>query len=557
MTEKTSTTKTATRSTTTRATGKSKVAKPTGRSAGPKAQVNGIQETDAQNYIRESAENDLETFIRLIAPKQVLGSVHVELCRWWTRQDRKNHQMVLLPRDHGKSRMIAFRVAWEITRRPDIRILYVSATSNLAEKQLKMIKDILETSIYRRYWPEMIHPDEGKREKWTNTEISVDHPKRKEEAVRDPTVFTGGMTTSLTGLHCDIAVLDDIVVFENAYTEDGRDKVRRQYSLLSSIEGADAEEWVCGTRYHPNDLYADMAKMDVDIYNKKGEIVSSEPIYEIFERQVEDAGDGTGEFLWPRQQRSDGKWFGFDRQILAKKRAQYIDRTQFRAQYYNDPNDPGELRIGRDKFQYYDKKFLTNEGGAWYYKNNKLNVFASVDFAYSLRKRADYTAIVVIGLDKEGMIYVLDIDRFKSERVSEYYEHILDLHVKWDFRKLAAEVTAAQKAIVNELKDAYIRPNGLFLSIVEVKPTRHQGSKEERLSAILEPKYDNQSVWHYLGGNCQILEDELIAHNPAHDDVMDALATAIEISIPPTGNLARQRSQGNIIYDRRFGGVRF
>lgn len=465
--------------------------------------------------------------------------------------------MVLLPRDHGKSRMIAFRVAWEITRRPDIRILYVSATSNLAEKQLKMIKDILDTSIYRRYWPDMTHVDEGKREKWTNTEISVDHPKRKEEAVRDPTVFTGGMTTSLTGLHCDIAVLDDIVVFENAYTEDGRDKVRRQYSLLSSIEGADAEEWVCGTRYHPNDLYADMAKMDEDIYDKKGELIGSEPIYEIFERQVEDAGDGTGEFLWPRQQRSDGKWFGFDRQILAKKRAQYIDRTQFRAQYYNDPNDPGELRIGRDKFQYYDKKFLTNEGGAWYYKNNKLNVFASVDFAYSLRKRADYTAIVVIGIDKEGMIYVLDIDRFKSERVSEYYNHILDLHIKWDFRKLAAEVTAAQKAIVNELKDAYIRPNGLFLSIIEVKPTRHQGSKEERLSAILEPKYDNQSVWHYLGGNCQILEDELIAHNPAHDDVMDALATAIEISIPPTGNLARQRNQGNIIYDRRFGGVRF
>jgi hypothetical protein len=303
--------------------------------------------------IREAAENDLETFIRLIAPKQVLGQVHIDLCRWWSRQDRKSHQLVLLPRDHGKSRLIAFRVAWYITKNPDCRILYISATSNLAEKQLKFIKDILTSSIYRRYWPEMVNEEEGKREKWTNSEISVDHPKRKEEGIRDPTVFTGGLTTSLTGLHCDVAVLDDVVIYENAYTDDGRQKVESQYSLLSSIEGADAEEWVCGTRYHPKDLYAKLQEMNEEIFDDDGEIVDYEPIYEVFEKQVEDAGDGTGEFLWPRSQRSDGKWFGFDRKVLAKKRGQYLDRTQFRAQYYNDPNDPGDMRIDRDKFQYY------------------------------------------------------------------------------------------------------------------------------------------------------------------------------------------------------------
>ena len=38
----------------------------------------------------------------------------------------------------------------------------------------------------------------------------LDHPLRKKENVRDPSIFTGGLTTSLTGLHCDIAVLDDV-----------------------------------------------------------------------------------------------------------------------------------------------------------------------------------------------------------------------------------------------------------------------------------------------------------------------------------------------------------
>lgn len=506
--------------------------------------------------IRAAAEADLETFIRLVAPYQVLGAVHQEWCRWATSEATRNHQLTLLPRDHGKSRMIAFKVAWRITRQPDVRILYISATSNLAEKQLHFIKNILLSPIYRRYWPEMVNPNENDREKWTNSEISVDHPKRKAEAIRDPTVFTGGLTTGLTGLHCDVAVLDDVVVPENAYTEEGRDKVARQYSLLSSIEGSDMEEWVVGTRYHPNDLYASMLEMESETYID-GEEGEKESIYDVFERVVEDVGDGTGSFLWPRQRRKDGKEFGFDASILAKKRAKYLDKSQFRAQYYNDPNSGDRGGIDRGKFQYFSPKHLTNDGSGWYLNGKKLNLFASVDFAASTGSRSDYTAIVVIGIDRDRCIYVLDVDRFKTDKISEYYEHILNLHVKWGFRKLGAEVTAFQKAIVNDLRDSYFRPNGLYVSIEELKHTKQQGSKEERLAAILEPRYDNLSVWHFKGGHCQTLEDELVMQHPPHDDCKDALAAAISIAIPPSGIVGRDKTglQSNVIYHPRFGGV--
>lgn len=510
-----------------------------------------------KDEIRIAAENDLETFIRLIAPYQVLGSVHQEWCQWTQSQDTSNHQLTLLPRDHGKSRLVAFKAAWRITRQPDIRILYISATANLAEKQLGFIKQILTSDIYRRYWPEMVNQNENDREKWTNGEICVDHPKRKAEAVRDPTVFTGGLTTGLTGLHCDVAVLDDIVVPENAYSEEGRDKVARQYSLLSSIEGADMEEWVVGTRYHPKDIYASMLEMEHEIYDDRGEVIDKVSVYDVFERTVESIGDGTGSFLWPRQQRADGKWFGFDASILAKKRAKYVDRTQFRAQYYNDPNDPAEMNIDRSKFQYYSPKHLTNDGSGWYVNGKKLNLFASVDFAASVGNRADYTAIVVIGVDRENTVYVLDIDRFRTDKISEYYKHILDLHVKWGFRKLGAEVTAFQKPIVNDIRDNYFRPNGLYISIEELKHSKAQGSKEERIAAVLEPRYDNLGVWHFKGGHCQTLEDELIMKHPPHDDVKDALAAAISIAVPPTGVLSRDRDykRGNVIFHSRFGGV--
>ena len=506
--------------------------------------------------IRTAAESDLVTFIKLVAPEQVLGQCHEDVCNWWTRPDYKSHQLLLFPRDHGKSRLIAFRVAWELTKNPTLRILYISATANLAEKQLGFVKGILTSEIYRRYWPEHVNADEGKRIRWTNSEISLDHPARKKENVRDPSVFTGGLTTSLTGMHCDIAVLDDVVVYENAYTGEGRNKVKSQYSLLSSIEGAEAREWVVGTRYHPADRYNDLLQMTEDLYTDQGEKTGEENIYEVFEKPVEERGDGTGEFLWPRSQRKDGKWFGFDMKILSKKRGQYLDKGQFRAQYYNDPSDPDNVPVSPDKFQYYERKHIREENGYMYYRNNRLNVFAAVDFAFSLNKRADYTAIVVVGIDADNNIYVLDIDRFRTDRISDYFEHILHLSNKWSFRKLRAETTVAQMAIVKQLKEL-IKQHGLAISIDEFRPNKSQGNKQERISSILEPRYDNMSIWHYRGGNVQTLEEELSSRNPPHDDVIDALASVVDMAVKPARNARRANNSNNIVWaNNKFRGSR-
>ena len=502
--------------------------------------------------IRQAAENDLAIFIQLVSPERVLGQCHIDVIRWWNREDAKSHQLLLYPRDHGKSALVAYRVAWEITKDPTLRVLYISATANLAEKQLAFIKGILTSDIYKRYWPLHVNPEEGKRTKWTTSEIALDHPRRKEENIRDSTIFTGGLTTSLTGLHCDIAVLDDVVVFENAYVAEGRTKVRSQYSLLSSIEGANAREWIVGTRYHPKDLYNDLMEMQETLYDEDGNAIGEENIYEIYERAVENRGDGTGEFLWPRQQRKDGKWFGFNIQVLAKKRGQYLDRTQFRAQYYNDPSDPDNAPIQMDKFQYYDKQHITLSNGNWYYRDNKLNIFASVDFAFSLSKQADSTAIVVIGVDADNNIYVLDIDRFKTNKIIDIFEHVAHMHEKWSFRKLRAEVTVAQAMIVQQLKD-YIREYGMSLSIDEFRPTKN---KEERIAAALEPKYDNHQMWHYRGGNCQVLEEELVMRHPPHDDVKDALASAVEIAVKPMQHTMHSERKNVINFNSRFRGSR-
>jgi hypothetical protein len=247
-------------------------------------------------------------FINLVSPSSMLGHIHEEVINWWTREDAKDNQLVLLPRGHQKSRLLAFRAAWWITKHPETTILYVSATAALAEKQLLAIKNILDSPSYRRYWPEMINLEEGKREKWAVSEISVDHPKRKQEGVRDSTVFAVGLTTNTTGFHADVVCLDDIVVPANAYTEDGRDKVASAYSQLASSENPGAREWVVGTRYHPRDIYQTLMEMMEATFNGDGDQEDEVEVYEVFQREVET----NGEYLWPKQMRKDGKYFGYD-----------------------------------------------------------------------------------------------------------------------------------------------------------------------------------------------------------------------------------------------------
>lgn len=511
--------------------------------------------------VRLRAREDLFYFANLVNKGYMYGDVHKEIFKWMEQYTLFNNtatltsnKLIMLPRAHLKSHMVATWVAWIMLRHPEVTILYVSATAELAITQLYAIKNIIGGTTFNRYFPEYIHPQEGKREKWNNFKICIDHPFRKKEGIRDNTVATAGLTTNTTGWHADVVVSDDLVVPENAYTEDGRESVSKKASQFTSIRNAGGFTLACGTRYHPSDIYAVWKEQVYDNYNDDNELLGKELVWDIKEYVVEE----DGVFVWPRRVRPDGKAFGFNWNVLARIKGEYDDVVQYYAQYYNNPNDPSSDRISREKFQYYNPRLLKKEGSKWFYNGRRLNVYAAVDFAFSLNKNADYSAIAVVGVDSERNYYVLDVDRFKTNKTITYFEHIAELHSKWNFRKLRAETTMAQEVIVEAVKD-YVKQHGTTLSVESYRPNRHEGSKEERIAAALEHLYDNMQVWHYEGGYIDILEQELVQARPAHDDCKDALACAVAISVPPAKSTRAKIKDfmSSPVTNNRFGGMSF
>lgn len=500
--------------------------------------------------IRERAEKDLYFFACLVHPSRVYGTLHKKLFRFLQRNEKD--QLALLPRGHQKSQCIATWAAWWITKHPETTIVYLSATEDLATQQLYSIKAILEGEIHRRYWPDMIVSDESKREEWNFKNIKVDHPLRKELGVRDRTVAARSVGSNTTGLHADVLIFDDLVVPDNAYTEEGRRKVNAAYSQFSSVLNTGGITKAVGTRYHGRDIYATMLDAEVEHVTSEGEITGSHKMYEVMQEAVEDGGI----YLWPRERHpKTGRWYGFNPQELAKIRAKYFaagERAQFYGQYYNSPDDPDSEKIGSEHFQYYDRKFLTEKDGTWYIKDKALALFAGGDLAFTDNSTSDYTAFSVIGLDSAGYVYILELDMFRTTKYERMYSTIERLHRKWGFRKVRIETNAGANLAVEYMKDR-IREEGLMLTI-EGKAARKE--KTERHQMILEPRYENGSVFHYKGGLITTYEEQLILTRPSHDDLLDATSIALEISkVPKKRRGDSDMSRGKVIsIDSRFGG---
>lgn len=525
---------------------------------------------DKIRHIIEECEHNLHAFAVTVNPYYMYGDIHQQVFSWLGDPEANERQLLLLPRGHLKSHCIAVYCAWKITYEPWTTIVYLASQDDLAKAQLYAIKQMMTSDIYRTLWPEMFTERKiggsGKTERgaWSAYAFDVDHPARKERGVRDHTMIIKTVSSNVQGLHCDGLCFDDVVVPQFADTETGRDHLNRSLGYFSSVLNPGGWIKAVGTRYHPEDAYNSMIESKVPVWNEEvKDFVGEEPAWHLLEHVVEDSPDrsGLGRYLWPRTEspHEPGKWYGFDPRELAKIKADYQSHqgvVNFYSQYYNDPNDVGTQRISRDNFQYYDQIHLKTKNEKIYYKENKLNVYAAMDVAWSTTDRSDYTAIAVVGIDSNGFFYLLGLDRFRTSDFLVYYDHIIALQQRWHFKRLLVETNAAGSLVAQEVEN-HVRRNGGVLVVEKRAVNSRAQSKGENWAAVLEPRYHSKSVFHFYGGLTPTLEEELISARPRHDDLKDALCAAMSMAVPPSNKKIRDYQENNVIHGRFGGRVRY
>lgn len=495
--------------------------------------------------IRQECEQDLFTYAQMMFPKRYFGDVHQEMFGFF--QDSLESAMgsgdgdnscALIPRDHQKSFCIAVALSWVITKYPWITAVYVSSNPTLTEKQLQVIKNIFTTPLHRELWPDMLNYERGRTGKmehkplgtWTKTEISVDHPDRP-SSEKDPTVMATSAKSTNTGSHFKICIFDDLVTNENYASAADREALKEVSQSFASIATTGSIMWAVGTRYGDDDLYTSWQEMTYEVFDDKtGELKETRPVWKFFERKVEDsfAMDGSGTYVWPRQQMPDGSWYGFNRTELSRKKAQMLNLELFYCQYYNTANATATDKINKDSFMYANTSALENRNGTWYYGDKPLKLHSAMDLNFTeglgiKKKKRDSTAISVIGWDSDGYLYVLEQRRFQTDKPEKYYKELIELHDYWGFRETTIESNVGGSVVVRFIKDE-IRKDGRTLVVNGVPSSQN---KKEKIELTLEPLYRNKSVYHFKGGYTRLLEEELRLSRPPHDDLKDSLAIAV------------------------------
>ena len=159
-----------------------------------------------------------------------------------------------------------------------------------------------------------------------------------------------------------------------------------------------------------------------------------------------------------------------------------------------------------------------------------LNIYMTVDLAISQKKTADYTAIMVVGVNKQNHWFILDccFGRFDP---SETIDNIFKMVGKWSPQKVGVEKVAYQAALSHFLMKEMPKRN-MFFTVTQLKAQRR---KEERISA-LQPRFTSGSIWipENAGDWWEELQSEMLAFpNGIHDDLLDALAYVEQISETP------------------------
>lgn len=410
----------------------------------------------------------------------------------------KKMLLLMMPRNTFKSSIVTIGFTLQyFLHDPNARVLIDSETYSKAKNFLAEIKGHLEGNQKYRDVFFTIHgcyPDDNKRStsvRWTDAQMDLAcRTKQRKEA----SITASGIDRSINGLHFDLIIGDDLHSEKNTTNKEQIEQVIDHWKLSLSLLEPNKYMIVIGTRWDYNDLYQYLLDEERDRFN-------------VMIRQAR-FPDGT--LLFPEL---------LDDAFLTNQRktqGSYI----FSCQYMNDPIDDESATFKREYFQYKDWEAVKGKPINWY-----LCVDPSQDGPMS-----DFAAFVEVGMDYMGELVVGDCYRMKL-RHGEIVNFIFDLHNRKHYRAIAVETVAGQKSLSYMLGDEQ-KSRRQWLPLKDINS--RVKSKEDRILG-LSPYYEFRRVWHLNDGKgLPDLEDELL-HFPKgkHDDVIDALATVLEVATVP------------------------
>jgi len=327
-------------------------------------------------------------------------------------------------------------------------------------------------------------------------------------------VIARGSNQKLRGLKWrnkrpNLIVGDDLENDEMVMSQDRRQKFHNWFlKALLPAGSDDAIFRIVGTILHLDSmlerLMPPIGARDTVIDGLKSTTTNTKKVWKSVRYKAHN--EDFSHILWPEK---------FTQERLEAERQDYLDQGYpegYAQEYLNYPIDDSTAYFRKDDFRFeYDFRELGD---------TPLNYYSAIDFAISQRQRADYTAIVTVGIDSNNKMYVVDARKGRWDGM-EIIEEMFNVHMTYTPELFTTETGAIEKALGPFLRKE-MQERGVFLNLNPLPPIEDKPSRAKSIQARLRQGnvwFDKEFEWY------NDFEAEL-RHFPrgAHDDYVDAFA---------------------------------
>jgi predicted phage terminase large subunit-like protein len=343
---------------------------------------------------------------------------------------------------------------------------------------------------------------------------------------KEPSIMAAGIGTDIVGHHGDLLCMDDVI--QDDKPRDLNVRLKKQDWADETLEGCvdpNTKVWWIGTRKSPEDIYQ-------YIMNKPGTTVILQPA--IYYEQCASCGNDLSGHMWnPETEMFMCTHCGVFQKAaevrqktlcpehrpylwLVKKRAK-MGSFKFSREMQNKPvSEEGGL-LKREWLKEYARLPFPKSVGAFY---------CGVDPAIGEKTQADYTVIVTIA-KYENRIYVVDCARGRWNFV-QTKEHLQKVWHQQAPLQVGVEANFYQRALTQDIINQSMMP------VVEV---RYHRDKVERIMSTVGyyAEVGKLILNRSLPFKEAFLGEYLDFPDGEHEDILDALATAIEVATKPVG----------------------
>jgi len=398
----------------------------------------------------------------------------------------------LWARFHYKSTIQTFaKTIQDILNHPDWTFGIFSHTRPIAKGFLRQIKREFECNDFLKWlFPDILYarPDQESL-KWSEDDGVI--VKRKSNP-KESTIESWGLVDGQpTSRHFDVMIYDDVVTLESVSTPEMINKTTKAWEISLNLLSEKGVSRYVGTRYHFSDTYKTIIEREAAI------------------PRIHTATD-------------DGTFSGNPVLITKQKLTDLIKRMgSFTAscQLFLDPL--------MDDVQRFDPKWVRywTEADA-----SRMNIYLLVDPANDKKKKSDYTAMFVVGVDEKDDYYILDMVRDRLN-LTERADKLFELHKQWKPIRVGYEKYGMQ-ADIEHFKDK-MEQDSYYFGIEALGGNTAKFDRIRRLVPLFEsgriflPKVFVKKT--YEGVNQDLVSafvDQEYKAFPfgAHDDMMDCLA---------------------------------